>query len=343
MDFSSDTSAPAHPSVIEALGRVNTGNAASYGADDQTKRLRRLLEEVFETADFDFWLCASGTASNALALSVMASPTGAILCHEEAHIQRDERGAPTFFTGGASLRLLPGCGARIEAQAFAQALAENQPDFVHETPLEVLSLTNLTESGQAYRPDEIRAFCEAAKRAGLRTHLDGARLANALSFTGASPAEMSWQAGIDVLTLGLTKTGAIGCEIILLFADMRTRFDRLKAQAKRSGHMPPKMRFLSAQALALLEQGLWLDLAQQANQQARKLANALCADPGTRLAFPVEGNEVFAILSEDLKNRLIAEQVSFYPWTGAASRFVCHWATTDREIDLLFRLVHAQP
>ena len=150
MDFSSDTSAPAHPAVIEALARVNSGMEGSYGNDSVTARVRTLLAETFETDEFDFWMCASGTASNALALSLICPPTGSILCHEEAHIERDERGAPEFFTGGGKLALLSGDAARIDEAALRTALAGIERGFVHETPPHVLSLTNLTESGAAY-------------------------------------------------------------------------------------------------------------------------------------------------------------------------------------------------
>lgn len=339
MDFASDTTAPAHPSVIEALTAINTGSASSYGADDVTARVRGLLAETFETSDFDFWICASGTASNALALSVMCSPIGAIACHEEAHIERDERGAPEFFSGGAKLRLLPGRGAQIDETALRDALAKNDPSFVHETPLETLSLTNLTECGTAYSVDTVTHYAALAKTEGLNTHLDGARLANALVSTGASPAEMTWKAGVDVLTLGLTKTGAIGCEIIILFGRMRAEFDALKARAKRSGHMPPKMRFLAAQAEAMLTDGLWLELAANANQSAKVLANSLCARPGVSLAYPTDGNEVFATLPPNIETKIQQAGVKCYPWPGGSYRFVCSWATQQSDLDALRALL----
>lgn len=339
MDFSSDTSAPAHPAVMEAMEAANHGSASSYGADDITAQLRQTLADVFETGAFEVWICASGTASNALALSVMCSPTGAIACHREAHIERDERGAPEFFTGGAKLRLLPGHGARIEETALRDALAHNNPAFVHETPLETLSLTNLTECGTAYSVDVITHYAALAKAAGLNVHLDGARLANALVSTGASPAEMSWKAGIDVLTLGLTKTGAIGCELILLFGDMTARMAELRARAKRSGHMPPKMRFLAAQASAMFKDDLWLTLATQANQTARDLANRLCALPGVQLAYPADGNEVFCHLPPDLAARFDRAGVKYYPWPGGSHRFVCSWATPQADLDALGALL----
>ncbi|MBO6689584.1 MAG: threonine aldolase [Henriciella sp.] len=335
MDFSSDTAAPAHPAVIEAIAAANQGNQPSYGGDEVTARLRRHLSETFETDDLDFWLCASGTASNALALSILCSPIGAIACHEEAHIERDERGAPEFFSGGAKLRLLPGHGGQIDETALRAALAANNPNFVHETPLEALSLTNLTECGTAYPTSKIEQFVSLAKAEGLNAHLDGARLANALASTGASPAEMSWKAGIDVLTLGLTKTGAIGCEIILVFGSKRAEFPQLQARAKRSGHMPPKMRFLAAQAEAMLTDNLWMTLAAKANQTAREFADILCAKPGVTLAYPVDGNEVFCMLPPKIEALIRKAGVKCYPWPGGSYRFVCSWTTLASDLEAM--------
>lgn len=334
MNFGSDTIAPAHPAVLDAMIRVNSGAEASYGNDAVTARLRDVLARTFETEDFDFWITASGTASNALALSCFCPSTGAILCHEEAHIERDERGAPEFFSGGGKLRLLPGFGAKIDPDAFDRAVAENNPDFVHETPLHVVSLTNLTECGMAYQPEEVARFAAAAKAAGLTFHLDGARFANALAGTGASPAGLSWKAGVDVLTLGLTKTGAMGCEIILLFGAARAKAAELRTRAKRSGHMPPKMRFLAAQAEAMLSGGLWLELAAHANAMARKLCGGF-ERRGFQLAYPCGGNEVFVQLPAPVTEKLKAEGAAFYPWPGGASRFVCSWATQEAEIEAL--------
>ena len=335
MNFASDTTAPAHPKVIDAIVAANNGTAPSYGSDDVTAQVRSMLSDTFETDSFDFWICASGTASNALALSVMCSSTGAIACHEEAHIERDERGAPEFFSGGAKLRLLPGHGARIDEAVLRQALAANNPGFVHETPMETLSLTNLTECGTAYSVETVTHYTALAKSGGLNVHLDGARLANALVSTGATPAEMTWKAGIDVVTFGLTKTGAIGCEIIILFDDMRGRFDALKARAKRSGHMPPKMRYLAAQAQAMLGDNLWLDLAGRANQSAKQLADLLCVHDGVRLAYPTEGNEVFVVLPPVIEQRIRAAEVKCYPWPGGSYRFVCNWATPQNDLDAI--------
>jgi len=333
VNFSSDTSAAAHPSVLKALLEANSGYEGSYGGDTHSAKLRNQLAILFETNDFDFWLCASGTASNALALSIMCSPIGAILCSAEAHIERDERSAPEFFTGGAKLQLLHQSEGKIDENALRKALGSIDRSFVHETTAEALSLTNLTECGTAYTVDEISHYAALAKQQGLRVHLDGARLANALAHTGASPADMSWKAGVDVLTLGLTKTGAMGCEIIILFGKMREELPSLLARAKRSGHMPPKMRYLAAQANALLTDGLWLQLAAHANAMARDLSSRLCTYSDTQLAYPVHGNEVFAHLSENRIQKLNAASAKFYPWPGGSHRFVCTWQTEESEID----------
>lgn len=339
MDFSSDTSAPAHPKVLEALAAANAGNQPSYGNDALNAELKAVLSRVLETEDFDFWLCASGTASNALALSCLCPPTGAVLCHAGAHIAVDERGAPEFFSGGGKLQLLGGPLGQINEDLLRDALGRINHDFVHETPAHVLSLTNLTENGTAYPAQTIAHYAALAHETGLSVHLDGARLANALVSTGASPAEMSWKADVDVLCLGLTKTGAIGCEIIILFGEMREKFGELKARAKRSGHMPPKMRFLAAQALAMFEDDLWLELAGRANQCARELSNMLCKHPGTELTQPVHGNEVFVRLDQALVNALHTAGGVFYPWPDGSQRFVTSWATGPETIDKLASIV----
>jgi threonine aldolase len=260
-----------------------------------------------------------------------------ILCHAEAHIERDERGAPEFFTGGAKLALLPGADAKIDLGALKQRFAANQPDFVHETPLRVLSLSNLTESGAAYSAAEIAERAALAKAAGLMVHLDGARFANALVSQGGSPAEMSWKASVDVMSFGATKNGALGCEAILLFGEARKLAWDLQIRAKRAGHMPPKMRFLGAQMAAYLEGGLWLDLARRANASAQRLAE-IVVGRGGRLVRKVDGNEIFVELPVVVVEKLKQAGVSFYPWIDGSFRFVCSWATTPEEIDSVARL-----
>lgn len=339
MDFSSDTSAPAHASVIAALHIANEGNEASYGDDAIMAALRDDLARVFETDEFDFWICASGTAANALALSCFCPPTGAVLCHEMSHIAVDERGAPEFFSGGGKLQLLQGKHGKIDSNALERAIGAINHDFVHETPAHVLSLTNLTECGTAYTLDELKARAAIAKSNGLTVHLDGARLGNALVSSGASPSEMTWKAGVDVLCFGLTKTGAMGCELILLFGDTLAKFSELKARAKRSGHMPPKMRFLAAQARALLTDDLWLELSGAANAHATRLADAF-KTAGYALAHSTDGNEVFVSLDQAAAKTLSQHGARFYPWPDGSYRFVCSWMTMQTEIVSISELLN---
>lgn len=339
MNFGSDTTAPVHPAVLEALARANSGYQPSYGDDEIMARVRILLERTFETQDLDFWPVASGTAANALALSCFCPPTGSIICHREAHIEVDERGAPEFFTGGGKLQLLPGAGGKISVEVLSNSLSDIDPGFVHQTPPSVLSLTNLTECGTRYGAGDLQALSLKAREAALTVHLDGARFGNAVAGCGMSPAAMSWKAGVDVLTLGLTKTGAMGCEIILLFGKARAKFQELRVRAKRSGHMPAKMRYLAAQAEALLQDGLWLDLAAHANAMAKKLATeftSVCYP----LAYPAEGNEVFAKLAERDTGFLRQGGVQFYKWPGGSYRFVCSWATTEADIAAFHAAFH---
>ena len=338
MFFASDNTSGVAPGIMAALQTANDSYQRSYGADVLMDRATKLVREVLEAPEAAVYLVATGTAANSLAIALTCPPWGSAFWHQDAHVAEDECGAPEFFSGGGKLRLLPGFGAKVDSAAFESAVAGKNPDFVHETPLHVVSLTNLTECGMAYRPDEIAAFAARAKDAGLAVHLDGARFANALVGTGATPAEMSWKAGVDVLTLGLTKTGAAGCEIILLFGAARAKIQEPRTRAKRSGHMAPKMRFLAAQAEAMLSGGLWLDLAAHANAMAR----ALCAgfeSRGFELAYPCDGNEVFVRLPVPAAEKLKTAGAAFYPWPGGSSRFVCSWATQESEVAALLDAV----
>lgn len=334
MDFSSDTSAPAHPAILEALARANSGMAPSYGADEWTARAKAALRDVFET-DLEVYFVASGTAANSLALSVICPSYGSILCHEEAHIERDERGAPEFYTGGGKLHLLPGAHAKIDAGTLERVLSRRDPDFVHETPAMALSVTNLTECGTAYSADEVSHLAGMAHAAGLRVHMDGARFANALISQNVSAADLTWKAGIDIMSLGATKNGALGCEAIILFGDQMAAFQELQIRAKRAGHMPAKMRYLSAQMCAYLENDLWLTLAGHANASARRLASVLSAAGLNDIVHSVDGNEVFVNMSDDQFSALQDEGLKAYRWIDGSVRLVCSWTTSEASISRL--------
>ncbi len=340
MNFLSDTTAPAHPALIDAIARANEGFAPSYGADPVSARVEARLKELFET-DLKVVFAVSGTAANALALSVLCPSDAMVLCHDEAHIHRDERGAPEFFTGGAKLLPLPGGHARIDRSALHDALAQWPADFVHAPPPAVLSLSQLNEAGCAYTLDELSGLIAPARAAGLRIHMDGARFASALAGLGCTPAQLTWKAGVDVLCLGATKTGALAAEAVILFPSVMDRFARLQARQKRAGHMAPKMRYIAAQLDAWLTDGLWLALAAHANDAARRLANGLSQIDGITLAHPVDGNEVFARLEPAIAERLHAAGAGFYAWPDGSARFVTSWCTTDAEIDTLLAAARA--
>ena len=330
MNFASDTTAPAHPDVLAAVLAANAGAAPSYGADDWTKRAQHALSVLFET-DLAVTFVSSGTAANALALSLLCPPDGAIICHENAHINRDERGAPEFYTHGGKLLLLSGAHDLIGVDALQAVLKTMDREFLHETPADVLSLSQLSEAGTAYSQEDVKALCAMAHNAGLHTHMDGARLANALVHTKASPADMTWRAGVDVLSFGFSKNGALGAEAIILFGEQAKAFSALEARRKRGGHMPPKQRFVSAQVLAMLQDGLWLNLAGQANTAAQNLAKGF-ENAGARLQHPVQGNEVFVCFKDGQAEALREVGAQFYGWPDGSARFVTSWNTTQADV-----------
>jgi threonine aldolase len=336
MNFTSDTAAPAHPDVLAALAGANEGNVPSYGNDALSETLRERLRALFETERLAASIVVSGTGSNALALSLLTPGHGAVLCHGLAHIHEHERGAPEFFTGGAKLLLLEGEHGRVSESSLAAALAHRDPGFVHESPAFALSLSNLTECGTVYTPRAIAGLASAARAEGLAVHLDGARFANAVAAGGASPAELTWRAGVDILSFGLTKTGGITAEIVVLFGDYADRFGELEARRKRAGLMPPKARYAAAEALAMLDNDRWLDLARHANAAAARLADGLGNIEGAELVHPVEGNLVFIRLTQALIDRLREAGAGFYALGGdRVCRFVCAWSTTDEDIEAL--------
>lgn len=334
MSFLSDTTAPAHPALLDAMARANAGAEASYGNDAISARVKAKLREIFST-DLELVFTVSGTASNALALSVLCPGDSAVMCHDEAHIHRDERGAPEFFTGGAKLIPLKGDHARLDAETLAAALEEWPDDFVHTTPPAVLSLSNLTESGTAYDVERVSTLAAMAKARGLAVHMDGARFANALAGLKCDPADLTWRSGVDVLSLGATKGGALAAEAVILFPSVMDRLGALKVRQKRAGHMLPKMRYVAAQFEAWLENGRWLELAAHANAMAAHLAKGLAGVEGVTLAHPVDGNEVFANLPQTVQDRLEAAGIGVYQWTDGSFRLVTNWQTRAEDVDHL--------
>jgi len=334
MNFRSDNEAPVAPEIMEALARANSGTDHSYGADAATARLQGQFSELFET-EVAVFPVITGTAANALSLAQSAPPYGAIYCHRDSHIHVDECNAPEFYTGGAKLHALDGAHGRIDLAALEAALAATGFHGDHEPEPAAISLTQATEAGAVYAIDDIAALAEAAHGRGLRVHMDGARIANAVARLGRAPADMTWRAGIDILSFGATKNGAMAAEAVVVFR--RDLVDGLARRRMRGGHLLSKMRFVSAQLEAYIADGLWLTLAARANRAASRLADGLSAIAGVTLLHPVEGNELFARLPAAALDGVTGDGFEFHRWPGAEStvRFVCSYAARDGDIDAL--------
>ena len=342
MIFTSDNVMGASDKVLRALLAANAGAMPSYGNDALTKRVEAQISEIFETPCTVF-LVATGTAANALAISAMVPPYGALLCHQESHAIDDECGAPEFFMSGGKLVGISGAGAKLSAAAISAHLAD-EPGGTNHPPFRGLSFSQATECGMVHRLDEIRAIAETAHAAGMKVHMDGARFANALLTLGCSPAEMTWKAGVDVLSFGGTKNGCLMAEAVVFF-DAALAVD-FQYRRKRSGQTVSKGRILSAQFDAYLEGGHWLDLARHANAMAASLSSGLAAVPGIRLAWPSEANEVFVILPKSMAAALKTAGGQFYEWTALSLasgdrvgdeetliRLVCSFATEPAEVE----------
>ncbi|MDQ3143677.1 MAG: beta-eliminating lyase-related protein [Pseudomonadota bacterium] len=329
MRFFSDNAAAACPQVMAALVGANRLDTA-YDGDAWSQRLDGAFSDVFEREVRALWV-PTGTAANCLGLAALCPPTGAILCHEQAHIEQDEAGAPGFFTHGAKLTLLPGEGAKVSPEAVEEACARVRYD-VHQVPPAALSITNATEYGLSYHAAEVAALGEVAKRRGLAFHVDGARFANAVAFTGESPADLTWRAGVDVLSFGFVKNGGMNAEALIFFDPARA--EAVPRLRKRAGHLLSKGRYLAAQLLAMLDGDVWLANARAANAAARTLAEAA----GERLVHPVEANELFVRMTADEAARLRAQGFDFYDWAPGEVRLVTSW---DQDMAAAQRLAAA--
>jgi threonine aldolase len=340
MDFASDNAAPVAPEILAAIAQANEGAALAYGSDVWTKRVEERLAALFEH-EVAVFLVPTGTAANALGLAHLSPPWGAVLCHAESHVMTDECGAPEFFGGGLKLVGLTGGAGKIAPDTLQTTLAERQWGGPHHVSPAVLSLSQATEAGTIYRVDEIRRLAELAHRRGLAVHMDGARLANALARMNASPAQATWKAGVDVLSFGASKGGALAAEAILFFDPSRGA--GMSDRRKRGGHLISKHRFIAAQIERYVTDGLWLRLARHANAMADRLGEGLTA-AGFAPIWPIEANEVFVALPAAAIGRLKAAGASFYEWTTESAakpfapdatlvRLVASFATTSEQVD----------
>jgi threonine aldolase len=335
-EFSSDHVAPACDAILAAINEANEGFARSYGGDDLTAKLQSVASEVFER-QVSVFPVISGTAANALALSQIVPTFGAIYCYELAHIVTDEAGAPGFFTGGAQLVGFPAADGKIKPEQLTRAVAFAEDLGIHHVKPGAVTLTQATEWGTVYSLEEIEAISATAKRYRLPVHIDGARFANALAHLGCTPAEATWKCGVDVLSLGATKNGALGADAVVFFDPVFARdFERRR---KRAGHLMSKLRFLSAQLVAYLENDLWLKNARHANAMAARIARGLEGLSGVRLLRQVDANELFLEVPEPIAADLEAQGFHFYRWqylvpeNGVTIRLVTSFATTAADVD----------
>jgi threonine aldolase len=345
MYFASDNTAGVAPEILDALGRANTGYALGYGNDEWTNRVEKQFAAIFEK-DVAVFLVPIGTVANALALAHVTPPWGAVLCHRDSHIATDECGAPEFFGGGTKLVGLAGEAAKISGSTLRAALAGAWGGPHHVSPA-ALSLSQATECGTIYRVAEIRELADIAHARGMAVHADGARIGNALARTNVSPAEMTWKAGVDVLSFGATKGGAMGAEAVIFFDPARGA--NMQDRRKRGGALASKHRFIAAQMEAYLANDLWLRLARHANACADALAEGLTA-AGCKPVWPVEANEVFAPITRDADQRLKAAGAMYYPWPGDGLnigaekilvRLVTSFQTTKDDVEQFLAIVRA--
>ena len=332
MRFFSDNAAAAHPAVIEAIARSNHLDTA-YDGDALSQKLDQVFSDLFETEVRAFWVL-TGTAANCLALAALCPPYGGIICHKDAHIEVDEAGAPGFFADGAKLMLVDGAGAKVAPEGVDAAVGRIRKD-VHQVQAKALSITNATEYGLTYSADEMAALGETTKQHGLAFHLDGARFANAVVSAGASPADLSWRAGVDAMSFGFVKNGGLNAEALILFKSELA--DEIAVRRKRAGHLASKGRMFAAQILAMLENGLWLDNARAANAAAQTIAAAA----GERLVYPVEANEIFVRTTPEEAAALRAQGFDFYDWGPGEIRLVTSWDQGGEALDRLAAAIAA--
>jgi threonine aldolase len=348
MFFASDNWAGAHPEIAAGLAASAAGFSIAYGDGDLDRAVYRRFSEIFEREVAVFFV-ATGTAANSLSLAAYNKTGGISLCHRESHVVEDECGAPEFFMGGSRLLPVDGTLGRIDAKQLEQALQRLAPEVVHTGRPAAITITQSTEVGTVYGLDAISEISALARRHSLPLHMDGARFANALVSLDTTPAEMTWKRGVDILSFGGTKNGCWCAEAVVLFDLDKAR--ELTFLRKRSAQLFSKSRFIAAQFEAYFKDGLWLETARHSNAMAKRLATAIDSAPSARLAWQPQVNEVFAVLRKTDAERAQAAGAAFYDWhkpagfTGpmaedeALYRFVTSFATTERDVDALGKLL----
>ncbi|MBV9673770.1 MAG: low specificity L-threonine aldolase [Verrucomicrobia bacterium] len=328
--FASDNNAGICPEAIAAIARWNTGHVPAYGSDSVTVKAQSIIQDIFET-DCSSYFVFNGTAANSLAVGSFCDRQDAVLCHRYSHIETDECNAPGFLNPGLKVIAVEGTKGKIQPDLLNAKLAGSRE--IHASQPRVLSLTNTTELGTLYRPQEIGQLCELAKGRNVAVHVDGARFANAVASSRSSPAELSWKAGVDVLVFGGTKNGLAFGEAVIFFEKHASK--RFLYRMKQAGQLASKLRFLAAQWLGILENGRWISYAEHANAMARRLNDLLRTIPSVEIPFPCEGNAVFAHLPEPVVTGLHRMGWRFYSdvGPGGGSRLMCSWDTTPEDVD----------
>ena len=342
MNFASDNVYGVHPQILTALTEVNSGTAPSYAGDDYSKKSEEKLSRIFEK-DVRAFLVTTGTVANGLALSTITPGYGAILCHSEAHIFWDECNSPELFTGGAKIMGLAAPGGKL-TPAIIEAKLNTLVRNTHDPKPKGVSITNASELGTVYSPAETQAISDLIRPRGMKLHVDGARFANAVAGQNCSPADLTWKSGVDVMSFGATKNGAMMLEAVVFFdANLAEDFSHRRM---RAGQLVSKGRYLGAQMLAYLNNDLWLENARTANGLARELAEGLLKHANIRMPNPMQANEVFVVLPRPLGEKLLASGTKFYDWADASLaanemlvRFVLSFATPATDVKKFLALV----
>jgi threonine aldolase len=332
--FASDNNAGIYPEVLEAIAEANEGHVVGYGDDSYTAAARQAICDLFQTECAVFFV-SSGTAANCLGLAAVLSPFSAIIAHRLSHLETDECNAVGFFNQGVKVIGVDGREAKIDPGSVEQSIRAQRE--VHASKPRAISITNATELGTVYQAAEIRALTAIARDHNLIVQLDGARFANAVAHLGCSPAELTWKAGIDVLSFGGTKNGLASGEAIVFFrTDLAADF---AYRVKQTGQLASKMRFLAAPWLALLKEGLWLKRSGHANAMAERLHQKIALLPGVQILYPREANSVFAKLPSEIVQAMHQRGWRFYTDVGpdAGARLMCSWDTTEQDVDSFAR------
>ena len=327
--FASDNTSGLCPEAWDALRGANTGCVKSYGDDELTARAADLFREFFDT-DCDVYFVFTGTAANSLALAALCQSYHSVIAHECSHIETDECGGPEFFSNGTKLLLVGGEAGKLDPKQ-AESLISRRSDIHFPRP-RVLSITQPTELGTVYAESELRTLGGLAQKRGLKLHMDGARFPHAVASLGITPRRMTWEAGVDVVTCGATKSGGMG-EAVVFFD--RAASEEFAYRCKQAGQLASKMRFLAAPWVPLLGDGKWLRYAAQANQMAKKLEARLREIRGVKILHAVQANAVFAQFPEAYHNELHARGWHYYVFIGGGARFMCSWATTEQDVERL--------